>query len=169
MWNGYIPAHQINSTDPKTGQPNGVMGVPSNYKAAYAPLYPYPADYPNRSGATDPNYDLYGSNYIFVPVKDSTDLYRLSMDGRNPQDGVGSPLSPWINQPVMSTNLWGCDASMFKSFSIKERAKLRVQFDFFNVFNVPGNSPSAGDDGLVSTYTGANAPRTMQISARFTW
>ena len=29
MWNGYIPAHQINSTDPKTGKPNGVMGVPS--------------------------------------------------------------------------------------------------------------------------------------------
>lgn len=168
MWNGYIPAHQINSTD-KNGKPNGVMGVPSNYKAAYAPLWPYPADYPNRTGATDPNYGYYGSNYIFVPVTDSTEKYRLSMDGLTPGDGVGSPLSPWNNQPILSTNLWGCDASMFKSFNIGERAKLRLQFSFFNVFNVPGNSPSAGSNGLVSTYTGPNTPRTMQISARFAW
>jgi hypothetical protein len=170
MWNGYIPAHQINSTDPKTGKPNGVMGVPSSYKAAYAPLFPYPADYPNRTAATDPNYGYYGSNYIWIPVTDSATPYRIGLNGTTPQmEGRGSPLSPWINQPILSTNLWGCDASMFKSFNIKERAKLRLQFDFFNVFNVPGNSPSAGADGLVSTYSGANSPRTMQISARLTW
>ena len=58
---------------------------------------------------------------------------------------------------------------MFKSVSIKERVRLRLQFDFFNVFNIPGNSPSAGGDGIVSTYTSYNTPRTMQVSARLTW
>jgi hypothetical protein len=41
-WNGYIPAHQINSVD-ANGRPNGVMGVPSNYKPAGEPLIPWPA------------------------------------------------------------------------------------------------------------------------------
>ena len=38
-WNGYIPANQINSVD-RNGKPNGVMGVPANYKPAAAPLIP---------------------------------------------------------------------------------------------------------------------------------
>ena len=32
-WNGYIPANRINSRD-ASGKPNGIMGVPSNYKPA---------------------------------------------------------------------------------------------------------------------------------------
>jgi len=169
LWNGYIPAHQINSHDPTTGQPNGVMGVPSNYKPAAAPLWPYPADYNSRSGATDPNYDNYGSNIGFLPVTDSSTPYQIDLTPYNASSPAGSPLSAWNNQPMLSTNLWNVDASMFKSFSIKEKAKLRLQFDFFNVFNVPGNSFSTGDDGLALTYTNQNSPRTMQISARLNW
>jgi len=30
-WNGYIPANKINSVD-VNGKPNGIMGVPANYK-----------------------------------------------------------------------------------------------------------------------------------------
>jgi hypothetical protein len=165
LWNGYIPAHQINSVDPKTGKPNGVMGVPSNYKPAAAPLWPYPADYRDRSAATDPNYGNYGTNYIWLPVTNQTSLYRMNLTGSS----TGSPLHPWINQPVRSTNVWNCDAAIFKSFDLKERAKFRIQFDFFNVFNVPGNPWSAGSDGVVGTWTNANTARVMQISARLTW
>jgi hypothetical protein len=83
---------------------------------------------------------------------------------------TGSPLHPWINQPILSTGLWNCDAAIFKSFSIKERAKLRVQFDFFNVFNVPGNEYLAGGDGIAGTWTNKNGDaRVMQISARLSW
>ena len=39
-WNGYIPANQINSYN-AAGQPNGIMGVPANYKPAAAPLIPW--------------------------------------------------------------------------------------------------------------------------------
>ena len=83
LWNGYIPAHQINSHDPKTGQPNGVMGVPSDYKPAASPLWPYPADYNSRSGTTDPNYDNYGSNIVFLPVTDSTTPYQIDLTPYN--------------------------------------------------------------------------------------
>ena len=64
---------------------------------------------------------------------------------------------------------WSVDSAIFKSFAIKERVRLRVQADFFNVFNVQGNSPSAGSDGTVLTYTSYNTPRVMQLSARLTW
>ncbi|MEK7405794.1 MAG: TonB-dependent receptor, partial [Acidobacteriota bacterium] len=59
-WNGYIPAHQINSVD-ANGRPNGVMGVPDNYRPAAQPLNPWPKN-PNRN---DPMYPYYGSNTVF--------------------------------------------------------------------------------------------------------
>ena len=45
-WNGYIPANQINSVD-ANGKPNGYMGIPSDYKPAVAPLWPWPASRPS--------------------------------------------------------------------------------------------------------------------------
>jgi hypothetical protein len=165
LWNGYIPAHQINSTDARTGKPNGVMGVPDSYKPAAQPLFPYPADYRNRSAATDPNYGYYGSNYIWFNLTDTATPYRFNYTGNQ----TGSPLHPWNNQFLRSSNLWNCDAGIFKSFSIKERAKLRLQFDFFNVFNVPGNDFSAGNDGIAGAWTNQNTARVMQLSARLSW
>jgi hypothetical protein len=63
LWyNGYIPAYRINSTNPTTGKPNGYMGIPADYKPAFQPLLPYPADYLSCSAATDPLYGFYGGN-----------------------------------------------------------------------------------------------------------
>jgi hypothetical protein len=163
-WNGYIPAHQINSVD-ANGRPNGVMGVPDTYKPAAAPLWPYPADYRSRSAATDPNYGNYGNNYIWLPVTNQAAPYRLTLNGAT----AGSPLHPWINQPIQSTNLWSVDAALVKNFMIRERVNLRFQADFFNVFNTPGNPFAAGADGLVGAWTNANTPRTTQLSARLSW
>jgi hypothetical protein len=165
MWNGYIPAHQINSVDARTGKPNGVMGVPENYKPAAAPLWPYPADFASRSAATDPNYGNYGSNFVWLPVTNQAAPYRISLTGAS----AGSPLHPWINQPVQSTNTWSVDAALVKNFTIRERVNLRFQADFFNVFNTPGNPFAAGSDGIVGTWTNFNTPRVMQLSGRLTW
>jgi hypothetical protein len=162
LWNGYIPAHQIN-------KPDGIMGIPANYKPAASPLWPYPADYNSRSGATDPNYDNYGTNLGFLPVTDSSTPYQIDLTPSNSGTPAGSPLSAWNSQPMLSTNLWNVDSSIFKTFAIKEKVRLRLQFDFFNVFNVPGNSFSTGDDGIAFTYTNQNNPRTMQISGRLSW
>ncbi|HWR50929.1 MAG TPA: carboxypeptidase-like regulatory domain-containing protein [Bryobacteraceae bacterium] len=151
MWNGYIPAHQINT-------PNGIMGVPDDYKPAAAPLTPYPADYLSRNANNDPNYPYYGTNTIKVKLK----------DGTTRETGFGA-LHPWINQPLASTRIWTTDAGLFKAFSIREGMKLRVQVDFLNLFNTPGNEYSTGSDGLALTNYSKNAPRMTQLSARFSW
>ena len=158
MWNGYIPAHQINSVDAKTGKPNGIMGVPANYKPAAQPLWPYPADYPNRSRTTDPNYGYYGTNTVMIPLGNGT-TQEVALGG----------LHPWINQPMGTTNNWTVDASINKNFNLNERAKLRIQLDAFNVTNTPGNSYSPGSMGLIYTNTNLNTARQLQLSARINW
>jgi hypothetical protein len=158
LWNGYIPAHQINSVDPKTGKPNGVMGVPSDYKAAAAPLWPYPANYPSLTVATDPNYGYYGGNTVVVPLA----------SGAKQQVTYGA-LHPWINQPILATNTWNFDASLNKNFNFTERMRLRVQIDAFNAVNRPGNSASPNTMGVALTNTNVNTPRQLQLSARFYW
>ncbi len=161
LWNGYIPAYQINSVNPTTGKPNGIEGVPSNYQPAVSPLIPYPANYPSLNAKMDPLYGYYGTNTVWIPLS----------DGTLQQVGYGA-LNPLINQPLLSTNLWNCDASMFKSFRIKERVRLRAQADFFNVFNVAGNSPNPIDNtgvSLKNTNANPSGPRVMQVSMRLTW
>jgi hypothetical protein len=81
----------------------------------------------------------------------------------------GSPLHPWINQAMRSTNLWNVDAALVKNFAIGERYNFRVQADFFNVFNTPGNAFAPGSDGLVQSWQSFNAARVTQLSARFAW
>jgi hypothetical protein len=154
LWNGYIPAHQVN-------QPDGIKGVPANYKPAVAPLWPFPADYKNRNAQNDPNYGNYGDNLMYITLKDGT-RQEVYIDGTN-------ALHPFINQPMRSTGLWTMDASLFKSFAVREQMRLRVQVDFFNVTNTPGNEYSAGNNGIVLTNVGKNDPRQMQLSARFSW
>jgi hypothetical protein len=58
---------------------------------------------------------------------------------------------------------------MFKNFTITDRMGLRLQFDFFNVFNTPGNTPTPTNAGFAQTWQSAQAPRTLQISGRFYW
>jgi hypothetical protein len=152
MYNGYIPAHLIN-------KPDGIMGVPADYKPAAQPLWPYPANYASLNENNDPNYGYYGSNTVFIKLKDGTT-----------QEVDYGALHPWRNQPIASSRLWGTDASIFKTFSIKERAKLRVQADFFNLFNTPGNEFTPTDNaGIVPTNYSMNTPRQLQFQARFTW
>jgi hypothetical protein len=161
-WNSYIPAHQINSKDAQ-GRPNGVMGVPSDYKPSHAPLWPFPANYPSLNTQNDPNYNNYGTNWVWLPLNTGS-TYRMSLNG----DTYGSPLHPWINQAVRGNNQWNTDASLMKNVRINERMSLRFTADFFNVFNVPGN-PLPNSSGIIETWTSAQDARVMQLSGRFTW
>ena len=158
LYNGYIPAHQIN-------QPDGIMGVPANYKPAAEPVWPYPANYNSLQGDNpsasnyDPNYGRYGSNTELLTLKDGS-----------VQEVDKGDLHPWRNQPILSSMLWNMDASIFKSFQIKESLRLRLQGDFFNLFNHPDNDFTPVDDtGVVSRAYGMNAPRVVQLSLRLTW
>jgi len=158
LWNAYIPAHYINSVDPKTGKPNGIEGVPAGYQPAESPLWPYPANYLSLSSATDPNYGNYGTNNVYIPLS----------NGDSQLVSYGA-LHPYNNQFVLSTNIWSFDTSIGKNFQLRENTRLRLQLDTFNTLNVPGNSASPGNYGIAYTNTNVNTARQLQLSAHLYW
>jgi hypothetical protein len=156
LWyNGYIPANRINSRDAQ-GRPNGVMGVPDNYRPAHQPLTPIPA---NGGSPSDPNYALYETNNTFVKLKDGTQQ-RVAMD---------TGLHPWRNQLAPAPWDWGLDASLFKVVPLSERVFVRFNADFFNVLNRPGLPGVNASNGIVSLQTSGNGPRQLQLTLRLTW
>jgi hypothetical protein len=157
-WNGYIPAHQINSYDPVTGKPNGYMGIPPTYKPAVQPLWPYPTNYRSLNSTIDPLYPWYGTNTVWVPLANGT-VQRTTWSG----------LEPLRQQYFPSVRQWSVDASAVKNIPINERFNFRFTADFFNVFNMPGNPNSVGSTGMLSTQSSGNSARQMQLTARLTW
>jgi hypothetical protein len=162
LWyNGYIPAYRINSKN-ANGVPNGYMGIPADYKPAFQPLWPAPADYRSRSSATDPLYSWYDSNTLWLPIKDNS--------GRDIIQRIGwSGLDPNRMQYFPSTRQWGFDASAFKTVNITETVFVRLNADFFNVFNHPGNGSGVGGTGFLSTRNSGYGARQIQLTLRLTW
>jgi hypothetical protein len=138
-YNGYIPAHRINSVD-RNGRPSGVMGVPDSYRPFQTPLIPTPA---NGGSSSDPNFPFYESNTVFVPLKNGT-LQRVAYD---------PGLHPMQNQYVLGPMNWVMDASAFKSVTLKEGIQLRFNIDFFNVLNRPGIRLPDSTTGIMSNHS----------------
>jgi hypothetical protein len=158
-WNGYIPPNQINSRD-ANGRPNGFMGVPSNYKPAVTPLIPWgstalPANAPSNTVVSQ----FWDTNNVWIPLKNNT-VQRT---------GLAPGLHPWQNQFLPSVRQWGFDASLFKSVAVNERIRVRINADFFNVLNAPGNPNSIGGNGFLNTRSSGNSPRTLQLTMRISW
>jgi hypothetical protein len=153
-YNGYIPANQINSKNAQ-GQPNGVMGVPSNYQPSHQPIWPTPAN-PSPS---DPNFALYGTNLVVVPLKNGTPQ-RIAYD---------NGLNPYRNQYIPGPWAWTVNSSLFKIVAINERVKLRLNMDAFNVFNMPGNQLPDANTGILSLRNSNNAPRQLQWTLRLSF
>ena len=153
-YNGYIPAHRINSVD-RNGKPNGVMGVPDSYRPFQTPLIPTPKD---GGSASDPNFPYYESNTIFVRMKDGT-LQRTSLD---------TNLHPLRNQYLLGPMVWSMNASAFKAFHLRESMFLRFNVDFFNVFNMPGTR-LPDSSGVILNVLSQNSPRSLQLTGRLTW
>ena len=159
LWyNGYIPAYRINSSNSK-GVPNGYMGIPSDYKPAFQPLWPYPADYLSRSAATDPMYAFYGTNTLWFDIQGQSTAQRTGWVG----------LDPMRLQYFPSVRQWGFDASAFKTVAITERVTVRLNADFFNVFNHPGNPSGVSSTGILSVRNSGTGARQMQLTLRLTW
>ena len=161
LYNGFIPANQVN-------QPGGVEGVPADYTPAYAPLNLNPAD---------------TANYLTnnVPVILSNTPSSPSCPGTSTNCVVETPLgtfNPFTNRVMQSTWLFDTDTSIIKSFNLPGHVKFKMEVDFFNVFNNPGrefanNDPSGnglGDgSGIVLTNYSMNSPRVTQLSAHLTF
>jgi hypothetical protein len=156
LWyNGYIPAHRINSVNAQ-GQPNGVMGVPANYHPASQPVIPTPV---NGGSSSDPNFAFYETNTVFVRLQNGT-TQRTTLD---------TNLHPWRNQVLPGPASWGLDASLFKNIPINERFTLRFNADLFNVLNMPGLNQPNPVSGIVSLQDSANEARQLQLTLRLTW
>jgi hypothetical protein len=53
--------------------------------------------------------------------------------------------------------------------SLSERVKLRLNMDFFNVFNMPGRVLPDGGTGILSLRNSDNAARQLQWTVRLNW
>jgi len=159
-YNGYIPANQINSTDPATGTPNGYMGIPANYKPFATPLIPWgqTALPPNAPANTNIS-SFWDTNNVWIPLTNGT-VQRTTYN---------TNLNPMRNQYFPGPRQWNQDASLYKRFIIREGTELRLNFDAFNVTNHPNNNNSVGSNGILDTSSQSNAARQLQLAARFTW
>jgi hypothetical protein len=160
LWyNGYIPANRINSVD-ANGKPNGIMGVPANYKPAVAPLVPWGSTVlpPNAPANTNVS-SFWDTNSVWIPLNNGTVQRALYNDN----------LHPYRLQYIPSTLQWNLDSSIFKSIPIRESMILRFNVDFFNVFNHPGNPSAVASNGVLSTRNSGVSPRVLQLTGRFTW
>jgi hypothetical protein len=142
LWyNGYIPANRINSTDAQ-GRPNGVMGVPKEYKPSNQPI--------NTSNDT---------NLVDIRLQ----------NGSTVRIAVNDPIHPFRNLVTLGPKTIQMDASLFKRIRINERWNLRFNADFFNVMNNPGLPQPAADTGVLITRNSANGPRALQLTLRLLW
>ena len=63
----------------------------------------------------------------------------------------------------------GLDASLFKNIPVNERLKFRLNADFFNILNHPGNPAIAAGSAILSTVNSGNSAREIQLSLRMIW
>jgi hypothetical protein len=159
LWfNGYIPANQINSVD-RNGKPNGIMGVPENYKAAGTPLIPWGAtSAPNMPAGTNLS-GFWDTNNVWIPLNNGT-VQRVTFNDNN---------HPWRNQFFRAPNQWGLDASLFKFVNLTEKVTLRFNVDVFNVLNHPNDPIAVDQTGVLTTRNSGSAARVMQLTARLMW
>ena len=158
-WNGYIPTSRRNSKD-ANGKPNGIMGVPDNYKPAGQPLIPWgstalPAGAPAGTAVAT----FWDTNTVWLPLNNNT-IQRTTFD---------NGLHPWRNQYFPGPLQWFQDASLIKSMRLSERVVLRFNADFFNIFNHPNNPTAVAGNGILSTQNSGGPARLTQLALRLTW
>ncbi|MCZ2073371.1 MAG: carboxypeptidase-like regulatory domain-containing protein [Bryobacterales bacterium] len=157
-WNGYIPSNRINSVD-ANGRPNGVMGVPADYKPAVTPLIPWgTTTLPPNAPANTVVSTYWDTNNVWIPLNNNT-TQRIAYNDN---------LHPFRNQYIGGPRQWNLDASLFKRVRVTEASELRFTVDAFNIFNHP-NNPNSGSDGVMLTNGQSGAARVLQLSVRFSW
>ena len=126
------------------------------------PLIPWGSTAMPANAPAGTNVSSYwDTNTVWIPLKDGTTVRTSDFTG---------VVNPMQNQWRPGVLQWGQDASLFKVIPIRERMNLRLNADFFNVFNHPGNPSSVGSDGMESRRSsGNNSPRTLQLSLRLTF
>jgi hypothetical protein len=129
---------------------NGVTGLPANYTPYLAPIN-------NTPGTAN-----YGNNNVTVKLKDGTSV----LTGYAPGPAGANPYSQTV---LLGPYNYITDISLYKTFSINERLKLRVNVVAFNSFNIQGRVNPNVSDGIESRQTSYWTPRQVQFSARLSF
>ena len=129
---------------------NGVTGVPSNYTPYLAPIN-------NTPGTAN-----YGNNNVTVNLKNGSQV----VTGYSPGPSGVNPFSQTIRLGPYNYN---ANISLYKSFSLTESLKLRVNIDAFNAFNIQGNVNPNTSDGIQSLQSSYWTPRQVQFSMRLSF
>jgi len=150
-YNGYLPPTQIGTT-------NGVQGLPSNYVPSHQPIIPIPAN----PAPPDANSGYFGTQTVFVTLANGTSV-------ATPYSPGPAGVHPYSHVFLLGPMIWHTDASLFKVFPLTSTVNLKVDADFFNVFNQQGTNGPDPTTGIISTTSSAVTARIIQLTARVTW
>jgi preprotein translocase subunit SecD len=64
---------------------------------------------------------------------------------------------------------WEQDACLYKAFRIAERLQVRLNADFWNVFNAPGLQVPAAASGIITKQFSAKGARNIHLTLRLSW
>ena len=145
LWfNGYLSPTVVGAAK------NGVSGVPSGYTPYLAPIN-------NTPGA--PNF---GNNNVNVTLKNGQVVSTAYSPGP-------AGVNPYGQTDLSGPNNFLTDISLYKTYSITERWKLRFNFDAFNAFNIQGLVNPNTTDGVQSLQTSYWTPRQIQLTVRLSF
>jgi hypothetical protein len=102
---------------------------------------------------------FWDTNNVWLPLNNNT-VQRLTFNDN---------LVPWRNQYMRGPNQWFMDASLFKFTNIGEHLTLRLNIDFFNVFNNPNNPTAVTSDGILTTRNSGSPARVTQLTVRLSF
>lgn len=144
LWfNGYLPPNVINT-------PNGVQGVPSDYKPYLAPIN-------NTPGTTN-----FGNNNVTQTLANGQQVLTAFSPGP-------AGVNPYNSGILQGPKNFQADISLYKEFAFKERYRLRFNVDAFNAFNIQGLTNPGTTDGIMQLQTSYWRPRQIQFTGRFTF
>ena len=143
-FNGYISPTVINAAK------NGISGLPASYTPYLSPIN-------NTPGTAN-----FGNNNVPLTLKNGS----VVQTGYSPGPSGANPFSQTV---LLGPFNYQTDISIYKTFSITERVKLRVNVDGFNAFNLQGRVNPNTTDGIESLQTSYWTPRQIQFSMRLTF
>jgi hypothetical protein len=126
------------------------MGLPADY-------VPYQTPINNTPGM--PNF---GTNNVTVKLNDGKSV----VTAYNPGPAGVNPFSQTVLPGPFN---YVADLSLYKTFSITERVKLRFNVDAFNAFNIQGRRNPDATSGIQQLQTSYWAPRQVQFSVRLSF
>jgi hypothetical protein len=145
MWfNGYLAPTVVNAAT------RGVQGVPTDYAPYLAPIN-------NTPGTAQ-----FGNNNVAVTLANGQQV----TTGYSPGP---SGVFPYNSTVLQGPKNFQADISLYKEFRFTERAKLRLNLDAFNAFNIQGLVSPNSTDGIQSLQTSYWTPRQIQLAARFSF